>query len=65
MATEWEYNNLPIVYEKIYSDRRFESLSAVKNKRIYIVPLYLGQYSAVRLGEEINLFAKGMYPELC
>lgn len=64
MANEWEYNNLSIVYEKIYSDRRFESLSAVKNKRIYIVPLYLGQYSAVRLGEGINLFAKGMYPEL-
>ena len=63
MATEWEYNNLPSVYDKIYTDRRFASLRAVKNKRIYIVPLYLGQYSAVRLGEGIKLFAKGMYPE--
>lgn len=64
MATEWEYNNLSSVYDKICADRRFASLSAVKNKRIYIVPLYLGQYSAVRLGEGIELFAKGMYPEL-
>lgn len=64
MATEWEYSNLQIVFDKLYADRRFASLRAVRNKCVYIVPLYLGQYSGVRLGEGINIFAKGMYPEL-
>lgn len=63
MANEWEYNNIQAVYNKLTADRRFASLRAVKNQRVYIIPLYLGQYSAVRLGEGIRLFAKGMYPE--
>lgn len=63
MANEWEYNNIQAVYDKLVADRRFTSLQAVKNKRVYIIPLYLGQYSAVRLGEGIRLFAQGMYPE--
>ena len=63
MANEWEYSNIEAVYNKLVADRRFASLRAVKNKRVYIIPLYLGQYSAVRLGEGIRLFAQGMYPE--
>lgn len=64
MATEWEYEDLDMVRDKVMKYKPLNSLQSVKNERVYILPLYAGNYSATRLDEGIRMVSKGMYPEL-
>lgn len=64
MMTEWEYDNPEERKNKIILDPSLSSLKSVKNGRVYVLPLYAVNYGATRLGEGINMVARGMYPEL-
>ena len=40
------------------------SLQCIRNHRVYLFPLYEGQYSTVRTMEGIKTVAEGLYPEM-
>lgn len=49
---------------RIIKNKAFRTISAVRNNRIYPVPLILMYVSGIRTIEGIKLFKKGLYPEL-
>lgn len=49
---------------KILENPAYASLNAVKNKRIYAIPLGDMYSSGIRTIDGINTFAKGLYPDL-
>lgn len=64
VGTEWEYHNLGNLATKVLDDRALQSMKAVKQHRVYVLPLYAVNYSATRLDEGIRRVAEGMYPDL-
>lgn len=48
--------------DTIISDRRFQSLKAVQERRVYPIPLSLMYSTGVRTGDGLVLLAEGMYP---
>lgn len=49
---------------RVMNNKAFRTISAVKNKRVYPVPLIFMYVSGIRTIEGIRLFKKGLYPEL-
>ncbi|MBO3443566.1 ABC transporter substrate-binding protein [Clostridium sp. CCUG 7971] len=49
---------------KILENKALKSLNAVKNKRVYAIPLGDMYSSGIRTIDGINTFAKGLYPDL-
>lgn len=57
--------NVPIQeVNKILENKALKSLNAVKNKRVYGVPLGEMYSSGIRTIDGIDTFAKGLYPDL-
>lgn len=48
----------------IYQNKALQGLKAVKNKRIYPVPLYAIYSPGIRAYDGIRIMAQGLYPEL-
>lgn len=64
MVNEWDYDHMEEVKQKFLDTPSLNSLSCIQNRRIYLFPLYEGQYSAVRTMEGIRTVAEGMYPDI-
>lgn len=63
----WEQkkSQLNISYnENNYPNKALQGLKAVKNKRIYPVPLYAIYSPGIRAYDGIRIMAQGLYPEL-
>lgn len=62
MVNEWDYGNENAVRERFMTEPVLNSLDAVRRGRVYILPLYEGQYSGVRTEDGIRRIAEAMYP---
>ncbi len=50
--------------QKIYGNRAFRNIKAVKNKRVYYIPLIYMYASGTRTIDGIRTFRDGLYPEM-
>lgn len=64
IVSEEYYGNNQFLVDKIIKNVALQGVKAVQNKRIYVVPLYCMYNSAVRTIDGIQLFAKGLHPQL-
>lgn len=62
MVNEWDYANQAQVLQRFYQNPILNSLDAIHNRRVYLLPLYEGQYSGVRTEDGIYRIARGLYP---
>lgn len=56
--------NKAIYTDKIYKNESFRSLKAVRNRRVYAMPLIFMYVSGTRTLDGIKAFRDGLYPEL-
>lgn len=63
MVNEWDYDHMEKTKARLTENPAFHNLKSVREGRVYLLPLYAGQYSAVRTGEGIRIMARGMYPQ--
>ena len=61
---ENQYQELNQVFATVKNDPALQSLSSIKNNRIYPLPLYLIYCSGIRSSDAIREISKGLYPEL-
>ena len=64
MVNEWDYDHKEEIRQKLLSDPSLNSLPCIQNGRVYLFPLYEGQYSGVRTAEGVERIAKGLYPDI-
>ncbi len=50
--------------EKVYNNKAFKNIRAVKNKRVYPIPLIFMYASGTRTMDGIKTFRDGLYPEM-
>lgn len=48
----------------VYSHTELRDLRCVKDKRIYAIPFYTIRDPAVRVGDAIDIFSEGLYPDI-
>lgn len=51
------------ILQGLYDHPAFRQVPAVLNKRVYTVPFYTIRCPAVRVGDAVNIFYSGLYPE--
>lgn len=64
VITEQHYGDERMYLDRIYQNKALQGLKAVKNKRIYPVPLYAIYSPGIRAYDGIRIMAQGLYPEL-
>lgn len=64
MVNEWDYEVQDTVKRRFTDSPALNSLKCIHENRVYLLPLYEGQYSAVRTEEGVNRIAAGLYPDL-
>lgn len=64
MVNEWDNKHEEDVLRRFREDISLNSLKAIHENKVYLLPLNEGQYSAVRLKDGIDRMARAMYPEL-
>jgi len=53
-----------VAIEKVYNNKAFKNIRAVKNKRVYPIPLIFMYASGTRTIDGIKTFRDGLYPEM-
>lgn len=61
---EEDYGSEDMMLARLYENPALRSLSCVKERRIYTVPLYAVYSAGIRAYDGIKIFAHGLYPEL-
>ena len=51
------------ILQGLYDHPAFRQVPAVLNKRVYTVPFYTIRCPAVRVGDAVDIFYRGLYPE--
>ena len=64
VLSESQFGNEQMTLNRIYDQKSLRDLKCVKEKRIYIVPLYAVHTAGIRAYDGIQIFARGLYPEL-
>lgn len=64
MVNEWDYNHEEESRTRFMKDVSLNGLRAIRENRVYLLPLNEGQYSAVRTRDGVERIAKGLYPEM-
>ena len=64
IVIEDDYGNEDEILARIYENPALRSLSCVKERRIYTVPLYAVYSAGIRAYDGITIFAHGLYPEI-
>ena len=64
MVTEWDYDKKENLRSQLLHTPSLNSLPCIQKERVYILPLYEGQYSGVRTAEGLEHVAKGLYPDI-
>lgn len=64
IVSEESYTSAGNLVQRFYDNPALQDISAVKNHRIYITPLFMVYSSATRMYDGIRLMAKGLYPDL-
>lgn len=64
VVIESAYGHEEDILGRLYSNEALRTLRAVRDRRIYAVPLYAVYSSGVRTLDGIQIMAKGLYPEL-
>lgn len=63
VCTDWQ-EDAEIAVKRFTENQSFRSLKAVRNKRVYAIPLVLMYASSTRTLEGIKVFKNGLYPDL-
>lgn len=64
MINEWDYDYKDSIRDRLMTNPSLNSLDCIQQGRVYLLPLYEGQYSGVRTVEGLECVAKGMYPDI-
>ncbi len=64
VVSERGYTQADQTIERWCSEKAFQELDCVKNKRVYALPLYAIYSAGVRTLDGIQIIGKGLYPEL-
>lgn len=64
VITESNYDNGEKEIQRICDNKALRNLRCVKNKRMYLLPLYTVYSSGIRSLDGIQIIARGLYPEL-
>lgn len=60
---ERDYGGEELLLSRIYEEKAFRELSCVKERRVYVLPLYAVYSAGVRAQDGIEIIGKGLYPE--
>lgn len=63
IVIERNYGNEEQILDHIYKEKALQNLRCVKEKRIYLLPLYAVYSAGVRTYDGIQIIGKGLYPE--
>lgn len=63
VVSENQYQNMEQLKKLLYQKKALQSIRAIKNKRITVVPLYAVYSASIRSLDGIKIIAKGLYPE--
>ena len=64
MINEWDYAHKENILNAFTNNPSLNSLPCIQQQRVYLLPLYEGQYSGVRTAEGLEHVAKGLYPDI-
>lgn len=64
VVSEESYASAGNLVQRFYDNPALQDISAVRNQRIYITPLFMVYSSATRTHDGIRLMARGLYPDL-
>lgn len=64
VITEQNYGKDEMYLDRIYKNQALQDLQVVKNKRVYILPLYTIYSPGIRAYDGIKIIAQGLYPNL-
>ena len=64
VCPEWDYDKKENLRSQLLHTPSLNSLPCIQKERVYILPLYEGQYSGVRTAEGLEHVAKGLYPDI-
>ncbi len=64
IVCEEDYVNAKSIAQQLYDNNALQDISAIKNHRIYTIPLFMVYSSAVRTYDGIKKMAEGLYPDL-
>lgn len=64
IVCEEDYVNAKSIAQQFYDNNALQDINAIKNHRIYTVPLFMVYSSAVRTYDGIRKMAEGLYPDL-
>lgn len=64
VVVENDYDRMDELVNSLYEKPALENVDAIKNHRVYPIPLYMVYSSGVRTYDGIQTMAQGLYPEL-
>lgn len=64
MINEWDYAHKENILNAFMNNPSLNSLPCIQQQRVYLLPLYEGQYSGVRTAEGLEHVAKGLYHDI-
>lgn len=64
VVTERDYENYNNYLNRLYKNKALESMHCLKNRRVYVLPLYAIYSAGIRTYDGIKIIARGLYPEL-